>query len=658
MKKINKITPPPPENLDNFQTVSFDIFDTLVHRLTAAPMDIFDAVRSQLIHSELALSHPKLIANFPHFRRSSEQKAREVRLQQFGGDAEIRFDEIYDQLILQYPMDNATRQLLQETELSLEKRFLYRSQDGFAQYNQAITKGKRVLFISDMYLPQAFVIEMLRDLGFQAASTETVFVSGEHRCNKHSGKLYQFVQEQCGLNPQTWLHFGDNVHADVESARKMGLTAEHATWSKVNNIPRHCAKIADALPESIIGGINLPQHKAIYQAENGYQDLGYRIFAPFVFGYYIWFMKQINALKPDKILFFARDAYLIKQIHEIIHPQYEVDSEYVYVSRKSLYPLSLTDCPLWRIDYLIGGYVSRTLKNICNNYQLDLSQFTLNMAQLGLSPDTIITRENHHLAYQFFSQCFHELAYQSVQNRAQLKDYFLNLVQDCQHVAVVDIGWSGNIQAAFSRILQTQRQNTRLSGLYLGLNSGAARNLSSQNNMSGYFMNLKQNQENEKLIAEGGALLSEFMLTSYEGSTLGYQKDEQGNITPILEQKNTQEQEYERAAMEVQKGILAFVRNYAFLLQTFPLEALDSLKWSQPFCELVQNPSREQIALLADLTHSDVAGDNQQRLPFAPKLSLFHRLFRTKKYRRAYETAFWRKGFYYRNQRDPRRYRG
>lgn len=658
MKKVNKVSSSLPINLNDFQTVSFDIFDTLVHRLTETPVDVFDAVRSKLMTSELALFHPKLIDNFPYLRRISEQKAREVRVKQLGGDAEIHFDEIYDQLVLQYSMDNTTRQLLQETELSLEKLFLYRSQDGFAKYSEAIAKGKRVLFISDMYLPQGFLIEVLRNLGFQAASTETVFVSCEHRCNKHSGKLYQVVQKQCDLNLKTWLHFGDNLHADVESARKMGLFAEHATWSKVNNVPRHSSKIADTLPESIMGGIHLPQHKAIYQSENGYQDLGYRVFAPMIFGYYVWLQQQLKDFQADKILFFARDAYLIQQIHEIIYPQYNIPSEYIYLSRKSLYPLSLTDFPLWRMDYLVGSRAPRTLATICANYGLNMARLNSKMAQFGLQPETIITGENHHLAAQFFGICFEELMDISVSNREQYATYFLDKIANCQKVAIVDIGWTGNIQTAFSRVIQEKRPDIQLSGFYLGLNLGTARNLSSQNPMLGYFMNLWQNPENDKLIGQGGAELLEFVLTSSEGSTLGYHKDEQGNISPILEQKNSQEQDYERKALEVQKGVLAFVRDYAFLLHEFPLAALNSLQWTKPFCELVQNPSREQITLLGDLTHSDAAGSNQDRAPLAPKVSLFHRLFRTKKYRRVYAHAFWKKGFYYRNQRDPRRYRG
>ena len=66
----------PQLDLTQVDIVSFDIFDTLLHRLTFAPMDVFDAVRSSFLTEELALFHPKLIDNFPHLRRLSEHNAR------------------------------------------------------------------------------------------------------------------------------------------------------------------------------------------------------------------------------------------------------------------------------------------------------------------------------------------------------------------------------------------------------------------------------------------------------------------------------------------------------------------------------------------------------------------------------------------------------
>ncbi|QMT31171.1 HAD family hydrolase [Alysiella filiformis] len=654
---MNKENTQQNKTINHFNTISFDIFDTLVHRLTYAPTDVFDAVRSALMHTELALLQPELIDNFPHLRRLSEQQARERRVKDFGGDAEITFDEIYDELALLHPIDDATRTLLQNKELDLERLFLYQSQDGFAKYSEAIAQNKQVLFISDMYLPQDFLIDVLQKLGFQAANADTVFVSGDYRCNKHGGKLYQLVQKKLNLSLSSWLHFGDNLHADVQAAQKVGLSSQHATWSKVHNVPRTLPRIADVLPESIVAGIKLPQHRAIYQPENDYQKIGYEIFGTLLFGFYVWLNRKLQAFEPDKILFFARDAYLIEKIHQIIQPNSPYPSEYVYLSRKSVYPLSLVDFPLQRLHFLIGGKSRRSLKNIADAYHIDVHHHALTMNQCGLNPDSIITPENYGAFFQFFSTCFQEINAQSCRLRDEFAPYFTNMIQNHKKIAVIDIGWSGNIQAAVSRIIMPYKQDVELSGFYLGLFPEAGLNIRENCSMAGYFHHLNDRPEYNQLISTGGAELLEFVLTSPDGSTIAYEKDETGKIVPIFEKKDKNEQDYERKALEVQKGVLAFAKDYAFLCQHFPLEALDSLKWADPFCELVRNPTREQIALLADLTHSDT-GSNTNREVLAEKMSWFDIVFRTKKYRTSYDKAFWKKAFYYRNNRAPWKYRG
>ncbi|WP_274584759.1 HAD family hydrolase [Neisseria leonii] len=651
------MTSPLPPLPAHIETVSFDIFDTLVHRFVYAPADVFDAVRSRLMTSETALRYPKLIENFPAIRRDSEYKARLKRAADYQGNMEINFEEIYDQLAADYAVPDETRRLLQETELELERTFLYRSTTGYRQYRQAVDAGKKVVFISDMYLSRDFLTGMLNSLGYEQAGDDTVFVSGEHRCNKHSSELYRLVRDRLNLNPETWLHFGDNMHADVHAAAQAGLTGRHADWSKVENIPRHTADIADAVPESVIQAMDLPQYRAKYPLDNDYRKIGHDVFGPLMFGFYVWMQHHLAQYRPDKILFFARDAYLIRQIYQMLGNNME-NTEYVYLSRKSVYPLSLLDFPLDRLHFLIGGRSKRTIADIGRNYHLDLSQVQTNLTQFGLSPDTVLTEANYHWVYQFFATCFQEIAAQSRETRNRFAPYFTDMAEGKEKVAVIDIGWSGNIQAALSRILSGSGNRACLKGFYLGLFPSAMQNMRNNCTMTGWLCNLHERPDYARILQSGGAELLEFVLTSPDGSTLAYEQDGQGKIVPVLEQKNTQEQDYEYKALEVQEGVLQFIRNHAYLLEQFPLQALNSLAWAKPFFNLTDNPSREQIALLADLTHSDAAGDNSSRLVLAEKLPLRDRLLRTKKYRNAKKAAFWKKAFYYRNHLSPKKYRG
>ena len=188
------------------QIVSFDIFDTLLHRHLSAPVDIFDAVKSCLMMHKVCVFNSKLIENFSSLRRKAEVNARTKRVEIFGGEGEVTFDEIYDELYSLCPHDLWVRELLQKTELNLEKKFFYRSESGYHAYCEAIANGYTVIFISDMYLSSQFLIETLNELGYHSADKDTVFVSNEYRLSKHSGALYQKIHALREFPLKNWLH--------------------------------------------------------------------------------------------------------------------------------------------------------------------------------------------------------------------------------------------------------------------------------------------------------------------------------------------------------------------------------------------------------------------------------------------------------------------
>lgn len=79
--------------------------------------------------------------------------------------------------------------------------------------------GYRICFISDMYLDSAFLAEKLKEEGCLKEG-ERVFVSCEAKARKSDGKLFALVRNE--LNPEEWVHYGDNKHSDVKIPKSMG----------------------------------------------------------------------------------------------------------------------------------------------------------------------------------------------------------------------------------------------------------------------------------------------------------------------------------------------------------------------------------------------------------------------------------------------------
>lgn len=137
------------------------------------------------------------------------QEAEEKAYQQYGSGANL--DNIYKN-ILQY--DDSVIDELEKEEIKQE---LENSQ---AIYNYAISKNKGIYIISDMYLPEKFILKMLNINGYRGF--KQLYVSNVYAADKRSGKLFKKVMEDQGFSENEIIHVGGSVKADILGAKKSG----------------------------------------------------------------------------------------------------------------------------------------------------------------------------------------------------------------------------------------------------------------------------------------------------------------------------------------------------------------------------------------------------------------------------------------------------
>lgn len=74
--------------------------------------------------------------------------------------------------------------------------------------------GKRIVAVSDMYLPSSFLLEVLHEKGF--AAVEAVYVSAEHKARKSdSGALFDIMLRKEQVDAANVLHMGDHTRSDA-----------------------------------------------------------------------------------------------------------------------------------------------------------------------------------------------------------------------------------------------------------------------------------------------------------------------------------------------------------------------------------------------------------------------------------------------------------
>lgn len=194
--------------LKHYDTISFDIFDTLVEREVCRPSDIFRIAGREVLGAEQE-------DTFCRKRIIAEQIARERK-----ENHEVVLDNIYEELLEEY---GSKCSVLKDAEIDLEIRLCHKKKAIFPFYRACIAKGKRIFLVSDMYLPSEIIRSMLNKCGIDQYNA--LYVSGEYGRNKISGELFQVLLRDNQIEGSQMIHIGDSIKADFVGAHKAGIKA-------------------------------------------------------------------------------------------------------------------------------------------------------------------------------------------------------------------------------------------------------------------------------------------------------------------------------------------------------------------------------------------------------------------------------------------------
>lgn len=197
------------DQLDGIELVSFDIFDTLLHRSCGEPSAVFRIVEQIFLEE-----NPVPGFSFHKERVEAERRAR----RKVGPNTEVTLDEIYREL----PFSSQDRAELMELEIACEIAVCEPNWDVVRVYD-AIRRNHTVVLASDMYLPQWVISEILRNCGIEGY--DRLYLSSEYRLMKRNGALFKRVIDDYGVSPSNILHIGDHPLADWKAPKQLGMEA-------------------------------------------------------------------------------------------------------------------------------------------------------------------------------------------------------------------------------------------------------------------------------------------------------------------------------------------------------------------------------------------------------------------------------------------------
>ena len=168
------------EKIENAKVISFDMFDTLVYRLTNTPEDIFRMVGE---HYQIA-GFVKL--------RMREQDVISHKLFESKGYPHANMDEIYDHLATVYPEYDWME--IKAYEIQLEKDALKQNTEMYDVFRHALASGKKVVITSDMYLNGDTIEDILTGCGY--VGYHRLFVSSDERKAKFNKELFACIKDE------------------------------------------------------------------------------------------------------------------------------------------------------------------------------------------------------------------------------------------------------------------------------------------------------------------------------------------------------------------------------------------------------------------------------------------------------------------------------
>lgn len=297
--------------------ISFDIFDTLLIRPYVRPADLF-------LHLEKLQKQP----GWAKHRRQAEDAAR----RKYAQYEDITLDEIYEEL-------SAADSALKAEEMALERQTLQPNPEIQQVFNYAKQQGKRIIIVSDMYLPADFLTQVLQEKGF--TGFEKLYVSNAVRKLKGTGALYRHVAQELKVAPEDFLHIGDNFKSDVRRAKEAGWSAvwypgvAHQYWAAHPREARFFKQNPCYEASVSLGVLIWAWQKARMQkeVENPYfYRLGYAVGGPVAYGFARWIEQRALNNHTPNLFFAARDGYTLQRVFDTFQNK-NLHTAYIYALR-------------------------------------------------------------------------------------------------------------------------------------------------------------------------------------------------------------------------------------------------------------------------------------------------------------------------------------
>lgn len=548
--------------------VSFDIFDTLIFRPFAVPTDLFYLIGEKL--------------DYPDFRTIRIEAEKTVRKSK--GGRTVTLKDIYDLISEKTGINSETGQ---RTEISIEYDLCSFNTFMKDVWERVKASGRKIILISDMYLPLDAIESMLEKCGYTGYSR--IFISCECGCGKHDSSIYDYVRSEMGSGDI--YHIGDNFASDVHNAEVKGLSAvEYKNINSSGNIyrPKDMSPIIGSAYSGIV-------NRKFYSGKGEYSpayEYGFKYGGLLILGFCEYIHRIVSEKNAEKILFFSRDGFIVKKIFEKLYPC--ADTEYVYWSRNAAAKLGA--------DIFHDNFINRFITQKINH---NISVYDI-MASIGIAEwdfpfalNEDLTSSNASVVLRFIKENWDRLIaeYENSDRAAQI--YFRKILGNSRNVVTVDCGWAGSGNIILEQLVNRKwGMNCTFTGVLAGSNSynqfdsDTSETFFLNGKMSAYCFSSCFNRDKYKfhMPAAGHNIYFELLFSAPEPSFREFKLN--GSGYEFVFDKEIENLVY---IEEIQKGETDFINEYLTAFRNYPfMRNISGSDAYTPFMEAMKH-SRKYI---------------------------------------------------------------
>lgn len=317
---------------------SYDVFDTCLVRTLARPADLFFLLGRRMLMLKGLPASRSLVAAAANVRLRAEQEARRRSTAQ-----DLDIGAIY-RVLPEVDVLGFDPETMMREELALERHHL-RPVPGMAQcIDQWRRRGMRILFITDMYLPEDFLRERLAGHGL-ARPGDGVYVSGALGLTKHGGDLFRHVLKAEGLRPGELVHCGDNPQGDVRVPRSLGIRVEPHQAARLTpgeerllgldpSWAPELSAMAGASRLCRLHGREQGGHPALAETAAG-------VVAPVLGAFVSWVLATARERGWRRLYFVSRDGQILVRMARELAGGLGLDCRYLHGSRQAWFLAAL-----------------------------------------------------------------------------------------------------------------------------------------------------------------------------------------------------------------------------------------------------------------------------------------------------------------------------